>query len=144
MQQDSSKVPTRPQKGSRTFQQRSGTAPASSRIVPVFRGVHVRVTTPGPQRLKPNRLAFGNSHALATLAAALMTATPIKTTRNRLSTDERQRRVSLVRLSLVYKKLKVQDRRVEPIRNRKLVLKNYPGKRPHTSPYSVGGWEDNV
>jgi hypothetical protein len=61
-----------------------------------------------------------------------MTATPIKTTRNRLSTDERQRRVSLVRLSLVYKKLKVQDRRVEPIRNRKLVLKNYPGKRPHT------------
>ena len=31
-----------------------------SRTVPVFRGVHFRVTTPWPQRLKPNRFAVGN------------------------------------------------------------------------------------
>ena len=31
-----------------------------SRTVPVFRGVHFRVTSPRPQRLKPNRFAVGN------------------------------------------------------------------------------------
>ena len=31
-----------------------------SRTVPVFRGMHFRVTSPRPQRLKPNRFAVGN------------------------------------------------------------------------------------
>ena len=32
-----------------------------SRTVPVFRGVHFRVTSPRPQRLKPNRFAVGSN-----------------------------------------------------------------------------------
>ena len=32
-----------------------------SRTVPIFRGVHFRVTSPRPQRLKPNRFAVGNN-----------------------------------------------------------------------------------
>ena len=30
------------------------------RTVPVFRGVHFRVTSPRPERLKPNRFAVGD------------------------------------------------------------------------------------
>ena len=41
------------QPNSERFQQGSTT-------VPVFRGVHFRVTSPLPQRLKPNRFAVGN------------------------------------------------------------------------------------
>ena len=41
------------QPNSERFQQGSGT-------VPVFRGVHFRVTSPRPQRLKPNRFALKN------------------------------------------------------------------------------------
>ena len=60
------------QEGSSTvpaiFQQRSSKVPArlqarfqqGSRAVPVFPGVHFRVTTPRPQRLKPNRFAVGD------------------------------------------------------------------------------------
>ena len=42
------------------FQLNSKRFQQGSRTVPVFRGVHFRVTSPRPQRLKPNRFAVGN------------------------------------------------------------------------------------
>jgi len=52
-QQRSSKVPARLRA---RFQQGSRAVP----VFPVFPGVHFRVTTPRPQRLKPNRFAVGD------------------------------------------------------------------------------------
>ena len=47
-----------------------------SRTVPLFRGVHVGVASPRPQRLKPNRIDVGNSsmipHCFFTLRCFLV------------------------------------------------------------------------
>ena len=42
------------------FQPNSEKFQQGSRTITVFRGVHFRVTSPRPQRLKPNRFAVGN------------------------------------------------------------------------------------